>query len=189
MGTQISNQHVCKDASQIVVGADFYDTDSTLLNTGAVYLFDRIDSNGKTTTTRTAVEWTEMGKFVAADREAGDQLGASVAIENNICVAGAFADDGLTGSVYVVRTAPDPSKHFPKESFCFAAINTVFVKGKGIIPMHKLEVGDFVQSGDQGQSFSRVLSFMHIDRNAEVKYLQIHMEHNEGHWRFHTITF
>jgi hypothetical protein len=85
--------------------------------------------------------------------------------------------DSSKGSVFVVRTAPDQSKKKTQNPFCFSAINAAFVKGKGVIPMHALRVGDFVHSGDQDQSFSRVLSFMHIDRDVEVEYLQIHMEH------------
>jgi hypothetical protein len=42
---------ISKDASTIVVGADFYDYNSTIINSGAAYLFQRIDSNEKTATT------------------------------------------------------------------------------------------------------------------------------------------
>jgi hypothetical protein len=44
--------------------------------------------------------------------------------------------------------------------------------------MHALEVGNFVQTNHQEQSFSRVLLFVHIDRVAEVEYLQFYVEHD-----------
>jgi hypothetical protein len=45
--------------------------------------------------------------------------------------------------------------------------------------MHALEVGDLVQTSDTEQSVSRVLSFMHIDRDAQVEYLQLYMENKK----------
>jgi hypothetical protein len=45
--------------------------------------------------------------------------------------------------------------------------------------MHALEVGDLVQTGDTEESLSRVLSFMHIDRDAQVEYLQFYMENKK----------
>jgi hypothetical protein len=86
---------ISKDETSIVVGA--YGVDS---NSGAAYLF-QTTTNASTTTT---VEWTPMGKFVAADRDTDDYLGMSLAIGNNIVVMGAPGDDSNTGSVYVVNT-------------------------------------------------------------------------------------
>jgi hypothetical protein len=93
---------ISKDASTIVVGAVGVDFNTNIANSGAAYLFQITNS----TTTTTEVEWTQVAKFVAADREAADGLGQSVAIENNIVAVGAGGDDsstGLTdvGSVYI----------------------------------------------------------------------------------------
>jgi hypothetical protein len=86
------------DASTIVVGAEYVDFNSTIIDSGAAYMFRAINS-----TTATTVQWTQMGKFVAADRDTNDYLGSSVAIENNIVFLGAPGDDSDTGSVYVVE--------------------------------------------------------------------------------------
>jgi hypothetical protein len=94
-GTSVS---ITEDASTIVVGAHLVDLNSTIYNSGAVYMFRTINS------TTTTVQWTQMGKFVAADPDTGDGLGSSIAVENNIVVVGADGDDSNTGSVYVVDT-------------------------------------------------------------------------------------
>jgi hypothetical protein len=84
---------ISKDASTIVVGADWVDFNSNITNSGAAYMFRNINSMT-----------TQMGKFVAADRNANNSLGSSIAMENNIVVVGACGDDSYTGSVYVVDT-------------------------------------------------------------------------------------
>lgn len=61
---------------------------------GVVYVFSR---SGDT--------WTASGRLTASDRAAGDQLGASVAIDGDTIVAGAPGDDGARGSVYTFSTA------------------------------------------------------------------------------------
>jgi hypothetical protein len=95
-----SSVSISKDASTIVVGATDVDINSTIYSSGAAYMFRAI----KSTTTTTTVQWTQMGKFVAADPDTDDFLGSSIAIENNIVVVGAWVDDSFTGSVYVVDT-------------------------------------------------------------------------------------
>jgi hypothetical protein len=92
---------ISKDASTIVVGANLVDFNSNVTNSGAAYMFRNINS---TTTLTSTVQWTQMGKFVAADPDTGDGLGISIAMENNIVVVGAYGDDSNTGSVYVVDT-------------------------------------------------------------------------------------
>jgi hypothetical protein len=104
LGTSVS---IAKDASTIVVGASGVDFNTNITNSGAAYLFQIINST--TTTTTTEVEWTQVGKFVAADRGAAGGLGQSIVIENNIVVVGAGGVDstsGLTdaGSVYMLDT-------------------------------------------------------------------------------------
>jgi hypothetical protein len=89
---------ISKDASTMVVGAYLVDFNDTIPDSGAAYLFRTSNS----TTTTSILEWTEMGKFVASDRDTKDWLGSSVAIENNIVVVGAAGDDSFTGSVHVV---------------------------------------------------------------------------------------
>jgi hypothetical protein len=95
---------ISRDASTIVVGAIFGDFSANLTETGAAYLFHITNSTMTTTS-----EWTQVGKFMAPDREIGDGLGHSVAIENNIVVVGAGGDDSFTGSVYVLDTDLSPS--------------------------------------------------------------------------------
>jgi hypothetical protein len=95
---------ISKDASTIVVGAYYVNFNSNITDSGAAYMFRNINSTTTTTTTTSTVEWTQMGKFVAADRNTNDNLGSSIAMENNIVVVGAWGDDSDTGSVYVVDT-------------------------------------------------------------------------------------
>jgi hypothetical protein len=81
----------------------------------------------------------------------------------------------------IAATVPtDASDKKAKKGMCFSAFNSVHVKKKGFIPMHALEVGDWVRTNHNNEdSFSRILSFMHIDRDAEVNYLQFFMENKE----------
>jgi hypothetical protein len=50
-------------------------------------------------------------------------------------------------------------------------MNTIHVQGKGMIQMKDLQIGDFVDDGND--SFSRVYSFSHLDKKTEASYLQI----------------
>jgi hypothetical protein len=162
---------VSKDASTIVVGADYDDFNASTTDSGCAYLFQLIDAS------KTTKGWTQMGKFLLTDPATGDRLGTSIALDSNIAVVGAAEDDIYVGSVYVVKTAPDPS---PKKSMCFSPVNIVNVKDKGSIPMHELQVGDLVQTATTyhpDQSYSRVLSFMHKEHDVEVEYLQIFTDH------------
>ena len=64
-------------------------------NAGAVHVFQR-----------EGINWVEQVKLTASDAADGDALGASVALEDNILVAGAPGDDdsaGNAGAVYVFR--------------------------------------------------------------------------------------
>jgi hypothetical protein len=97
-----SSVSISKDASTIVVGADWVDFDSTITQSGAAYMFRTLNST-------TTVQWTQMGKFVADDRDTNDHLGSSIAIENNIVVVGVSFDDSTSGSsdagsVYILDT-------------------------------------------------------------------------------------
>jgi hypothetical protein len=160
---------ISKDASTIVVGADYVDSSASITDSGAAYLFQVV------ATSKTTKEWTQMGKFLAIDQATDDRLGISIALESNIAVVGAAVDDSDTGSVYVVQTTPDPS---PTKSMCFSPVNTVHVKDKGSIPMYELQVGDLVQTTKHLEhSYSRVLSFMHKKDDEEVEYLQIFTKH------------
>ena len=61
-----------------------------------------------------------------------------------------------------------------EKSGCFSPTNTVEVQGKGLISMDSLQIGDFVSAGND--HFSRVFSFIHLDRNDEEDFLQIHAD-------------
>jgi hypothetical protein len=167
-----SSVSISKDASQIGVGAYFQDYNSTITNSGAAYLFRESIPTKKSHQRR---RWNGHQWY----RATNDKIGSSIAIANNTCVVGASGDDAAKGSVFVVQTPSVPSAQISKQSLCFSAVNTVFVKEKGSIPMHDLEVGDFVQTDHHEGSLSRVLSFMHIDRDAPVEYLQIYVENME----------
>jgi hypothetical protein len=83
---------ISKDASTIAVGA--FESDFSTFS-GAAFMFRMIDSSP--TTAMTTMEWTQMGKFVAADRNTYYSGGSSIAIENNIVVVGAPEHDSTSG--------------------------------------------------------------------------------------------
>jgi hypothetical protein len=79
----------------IVVGADSTDDNGSLSGSAYVYRFD-------------GANWTQEQKLLAADREAGDRFGTSVAVVKDIILVGAYSDDedvvdvGINfGSAYV----------------------------------------------------------------------------------------
>jgi len=77
----------------IVVGADMDDDNG--LDSGSTYVFSQAGSG-----------WAEEAKLLAADGQAGDQFGASVAISGNIAIVGAPGADAAdtdSGAAYVFR--------------------------------------------------------------------------------------
>jgi hypothetical protein len=95
-----SSVSISKDATTLVVGATRVDFNTSIVDSGAAYMF-RITNS---TTTMGVAEWTQVGKFMAADRDSSDELGFSIAIENNIVVVGASGDDSFKGSAYILDT-------------------------------------------------------------------------------------
>jgi hypothetical protein len=96
---------ISKDAYTIVVGAEKNDYNTAITKSGAAYLF-------RAKVSSTTVEWRQVEKIVAGDRDTDDNLGSSLAIDNNILVVGARGDDEYTGAVYVVDTgfSPNPTQ-------------------------------------------------------------------------------
>lgn len=83
----------------VVIGADEDDQNGN--RSGAVYLYRRI-----------AGAWSLETKLLASDGQAGDYLGTSVAIQNEIIVAGARLADGSaieSGAVYLFSFDPEYS--------------------------------------------------------------------------------
>lgn len=56
---------------------------------------------------------------------------------------------------------------------CFSGGNKVHVRGKGLVQIRSLQVGDYVLAG--GGKFSRIYSFNHLDHRKPAEYLQIYM--------------
>ncbi|MBT3362944.1 MAG: hypothetical protein HN929_04600 [Chloroflexi bacterium] len=79
---------VAVSGDTIVVGA--YGNDDSGSSSGSAYVF-----------TRNGTAWTEQQKLAAADAEASDVFGISVAISEDTVVVGAWNDEGSTGSAYV----------------------------------------------------------------------------------------
>jgi hypothetical protein len=75
---------ISSDGLTIVVGAP---------GAGSVYQFQRNSTNSQ--------EWTQVQKFMASDSLASTSLGCSIAMENNIIVAGTWHE-----SVYIFDTQP-----------------------------------------------------------------------------------
>ena len=84
--------------------------------------------------------------------------------------------DSSTTSVPVPTSAPDNSGGGGGGGGpnCFSAKSTVEVTGKGILPISKLTIGDFVHVGNG--DFSQVYSFGHYDTQSKTDFLQIHAE-------------
>ena len=79
---------VCIDGDSVVVGASGKDS-----WTGAAYVFER--HSGGTD------NWGESKKIIASDGVADDQFGASVCINGDTVLAGAFRKNTWTGAAYV----------------------------------------------------------------------------------------
>ena len=60
---------------------------------GSAYIFSR-DQGG-------ADNWGQVKKLTAGDGAAGDEFGASVSISGDTAIAGAWGDDGYSGSAYI----------------------------------------------------------------------------------------
>ncbi len=73
------------DGNTIVAGAHYVD-----INKGAAYTFARSGAAAR----------TQTAKLTASDAAPGDSLGASIAIDGDTIVAGAYGDDGTRGSAY-----------------------------------------------------------------------------------------
>ena len=86
---------VALSGDTVLIGARFGDDDVNGVDSGSVYVF-----------TRTGTTWTQQAKLTAADGEAGDEFGYSVALSGDTAVITANADDsdvnGVdSGSAYV----------------------------------------------------------------------------------------
>jgi len=68
---------------------------------------------------------------------------------------------------------PEPILPFlPPNFICFSPVNTVEVKGKGVVSMNTLKIGDLVRAGEN--KFTQVIGFIHHDHIVEADFLQIH---------------
>jgi hypothetical protein len=61
---------------------------------------------------------------------------------------------------------------------CFSGQNKIQVQGRGRIDMKDLRIGDYVQVS--GGKFSRVYSFLHLDRDSEMVYMQIYTRDDDN---------
>lgn len=81
----------------IIAGAPYEDFNATLIDSGAVYVYEKPKSGGWVST-------NEANKLIASDHNATDNFGASAAISGNTVVVGAYKDDdngSNSGSAYV----------------------------------------------------------------------------------------
>ncbi len=87
---------VSVDGSQAMVGAPLADCSETVTNCGSVYIFERSGST-----------WTEVDNVTIADSKASDYVGWSVAIRNDIGLAGSHGVDCAEGDncgvAYLIR--------------------------------------------------------------------------------------
>ena len=104
-------QSVSIDGDTVVIGAIFDDDKGH--NSGSAYVFTR-DTAGDLTS-----GWTQVAKLTAGDGAGSDYFGASVSIDGNTVVVGAFwDDDGIhSGSAYVftrdTRRLPPAGRRLP----------------------------------------------------------------------------
>ena len=83
---------VSLDSDTALIGVQLDDNNGTA-NSGSAYVF-----------TRTGITWTQQQKLLATDSASDDRFGASVSLDGNTALIGAYADDdnGVnSGSVYV----------------------------------------------------------------------------------------
>jgi hypothetical protein len=76
------------------------------------------------TTTTTTMEYTQMGKFVVADQETDDRLGAFITIENNIVMVGASYDDSAGG---ILNSPLRRRPHRPPNTNTHSRTNNTFI--------------------------------------------------------------
>ncbi len=82
-------------SSRVVVGAPGAHKNSSVANTGALYLFNFDGS-----------DWQQQSKLTAFDSKSGDGFGTSVAVSGDLVMAGAPLADSInyaTGAVYLFR--------------------------------------------------------------------------------------
>jgi hypothetical protein len=85
---------VSSDALSIAAGAPGDTSFDGISKTSSIYVYHRNST--------TSNEWTQLQKFIASDGGPGDcLLGSSVAMENNLIVAGSLCE-----SVYIFDTQP-----------------------------------------------------------------------------------
>lgn len=90
---QVLGQSVAILGDTAFVGASNYAPEGSFeFQIGCVYVFQRAGST-----------WQQTQLLVASDAQSQDYLGFSIAVENDVLVAGAFGRDDLTGVVYVFR--------------------------------------------------------------------------------------
>lgn len=102
---------ISSNGLSIMVGAFYDHVDGNETYYGSFYLFRR------DLTTANNEAWTQLQKYIASDRAQYDNLGASVAIENEVAVAGVPSDENSeyddAGSVYVFNVTVPPTDTSP----------------------------------------------------------------------------
>jgi hypothetical protein len=88
---------VALDGDTLVVGAfredsstDSGETDNSAIDSGAVYVFTRVDSS-----------WRQQALLKASNAESNDEFGSSVAVDGATVVVGALSEDSAAGAVYI----------------------------------------------------------------------------------------
>lgn len=67
-----------------------------------------------------------------------------------------------------------PSFNIPAPIICFPGNMQVEVKGRGMVSMKHVKIGDVVKSSDDGSCYSKVYSFGHYQPEAMGEYLQLY---------------
>ena len=87
---------VALEGELLVVAAPTAGLDHVDYGEGAVYVFELRPSG-----------WAEVQKLTASDGQPGDRFGASLALDGDLLVVGAWRDDEERGSAYVFRRSGD----------------------------------------------------------------------------------
>jgi hypothetical protein len=88
------------DGDYAIVGAPYADGNEP--NSGSAYIFKRSDNP-------TDANWYQQAKLTASDGATDDGFGVSVSINGGYAIAGAFGDDGYTGSAYIFKRSDTPN--------------------------------------------------------------------------------
>jgi trypsin len=154
---------------------------STVLRKGN----DVIQSDADCASTQSAYDSTkQVCSFTATKATCGGDSGGPIIDSNKVQVGIlSYGDDGCNDESSQVWTDPAAFASWidqqtsPSGCSCFSATATLFVRGKGLVPMKDAKVGDMVKTTSDN-TFEPLYAFGHHDEGREGIFLKIATESN-----------